>query len=103
MDLLVGAGVPRQHAQTTVDAFDGPITARTAKKDERFLATSSHIVTAWAVAVPSALAVALLYVLAGALGMTAALAAVIALCWGLATLAFPHVHWMPPARLMLPT
>ncbi len=57
---------------------------------ERFLAPASHAATVWAIGVPSALAVAMLFSLCAALGMRRGLASLIALGWGFATLAFPY-------------
>ncbi|MFN2169453.1 MAG: hypothetical protein ACK2U9_24745, partial [Anaerolineae bacterium] len=56
----------------------------------RYLAVASYLSTVWAVAVPAALAVALLFSLLGALGLSPGGCTAISLAYGLGTLAFPY-------------
>jgi hypothetical protein len=56
----------------------------------RFLDRAAYASTLWAVALPSALAVVLLYLMMGALGAGRAAAVAVALAYALATLAWPY-------------
>jgi hypothetical protein len=72
----------------------------------RYLDTAAYASTVWAVALPSALAVALLYGLLGALGLSAGASAAFALAYGLGTLAFPYAtllygHQLTAALLLM--
>jgi hypothetical protein len=71
-----------------------------------YLNAAAYACTVWAVALPSALAVAALYALLGALGLGAAAAAAFALAYGLGTLAFPYAtlfygHQLTAALLLI--
>lgn len=70
------------------------------------LDTAAHASTVWAVALPAALAVVLLHMLLGALGLGPAARAAFAAAYGLATLAFPYAtlfygHQLAAALLLM--
>jgi hypothetical protein len=72
----------------------------------RYLNAAAYAGTVWAVALPAALAVALLHVLLGALGAGPRAAAAVALAYGLGTLAFPYAtlfygHQLAAALLLM--
>jgi len=56
----------------------------------RFVSRAAWVCTIWAVALPSAAAVVMLYLLAGLLGLTPAAGAGLALAYAFGTLAFPY-------------
>ena len=60
------------------------------RADDRYLDAAAYLSTVGAVGVPSAIAVALLYLMLGALGAAPRGCATISLAYGLATLAFPY-------------
>jgi hypothetical protein len=71
-----------------------------------YLNAAAYASTVWAVALPSAVAVALLYVLLGSLGMSPRSRAVFALAYGLGSLAFPYAtllygHQLAAAFLLM--
>lgn len=71
-----------------------------------YLNAAAYASTVWAVALPSALAVALLYGLLGALGLGVRSRAIFALAYGLGTLAFPYAtllygHQLTAALLLM--
>ncbi|ACY17431.1 hypothetical protein [Haliangium ochraceum] len=72
----------------------------------RYLDTAAYLSTLWAIALPSALSVALLCGLLGALGLGAGARVAFALAYGLATLAFPYAtllygHQLTAALLLM--
>lgn len=56
----------------------------------RYQQVASYLVTVWAVALPSALGVLFLYLLLAGFGLGAGRRALVALAWGLGTLAWPY-------------
>ena len=74
--------------------------AGSARPSPRFLAISSYVATVWAVAVPAALAVVMLYVLLAVFGLSARARAFFALAYGLGTLAFPYATLFYGHQLM---
>lgn len=72
----------------------------------RFVSRAAWVCTVWAVALPSAAAVVMLYLLAGLLGLTPAARAGLALAYAFGTLAFPYStlfygHQLAAAALVL--
>lgn len=66
----------------------------------RYLAMASYLTTVWAVSLPSALAVVMLYMLLAAFGLSARARAAWAAAYGLATLAFPYATLFYGHQLM---
>jgi len=60
------------------------------RETDRFQAWASYLCTLWAVSLPSAIGVVMLYLLCGVLGLQPPLAAAVALAYALGTLAFPY-------------
>jgi hypothetical protein len=60
------------------------------RETDRFQAWASYLCTLWAVSLPSAVAVVMLYLLGGCLGASPPVAAAVALAYALGTLAFPY-------------
>jgi len=76
------------------------------KPSPRYLNTAAHLSTVWAVALPAALGVVMLYLLLCALGLTAAARTAVCLAYGLGTLAFPYAtlfygHQLVAALLLI--
>ena len=72
----------------------------------RFVSRAAWVCTVWAVALPSAVAVVMLYLLAGLLGLTPTARAGLALAYAFGTLAFPYStlfygHQLAAAALVL--
>lgn len=64
--------------------------AGSARPSPRYQQVASYLVTVWAVGLPSAAGVVLLYLLLGAFGIPRGRRAIAALAWGLGTLAWPY-------------
>jgi hypothetical protein len=60
------------------------------RETDRFQGWASYLCTLWAVSLPSAVAVVMLYLLCGGLGLPPPVAAAVTLAYALGTLAFPY-------------